>query len=199
MDNKPVSARNQWAHSPLHLTLRPGTYMVTAATCNKAALFHDATRLNLLAEHLLLLAQTQGCELQAWAIFPNHYHYVARLSANSLSSFSRHLHAKTAVALNKMDAVTGRKVWFQYWDSHLTFERSYLARLSYVHHNAVHHGIVKHPSRYPWCSAGWLETKTKRPVSAMITSFHFDKLNVPDDFDVHLDSGVLECGSQLPL
>jgi len=32
-----------------------------------------------------------------------------------------------------MTSKGGRTVWFQFWDTKLTYERSYLARLNYVH------------------------------------------------------------------
>jgi putative transposase len=31
---------------------------------------------------------------------------------------------------------------YEFWDTHLTFEKSWLARLHYVHHNPVHHGLA---------------------------------------------------------
>jgi len=29
-----------------------------------------------------------------------------------------------------------------FWDTRLTFEKSWLARLKYVHHNPLYHGLV---------------------------------------------------------
>ena len=48
------------------------------------------------------------------------------------------------------------------WDRELTFEKSYLARLNYVHHNPVHHKLVPVTGEYAWCSARWFETKRDR-------------------------------------
>src|SRR6185295_13265442 len=41
-----------------------------------------------------------------------------------------------------IDNATGRQVWYNFWDTKLTFENSYLARLNYVHQNPVKHGLV---------------------------------------------------------
>ncbi len=37
------------------------------------------------------------------------------------------LHEKTAKWINKLDAASGRKVWHNYWETRLTYEKSYLA------------------------------------------------------------------------
>jgi len=80
-----------------------------------------------------------------------------------------------------------QKVWFQYWESHLTFQHSYFARLSYVHQNPVRHNLASTPSLYPWCSAAWFKRKATPAFFKTIMTFPNDKLEIPDDFPV-------ECG-----
>ncbi|MGB8475864.1 MAG: hypothetical protein WCE61_17420, partial [Candidatus Acidiferrum sp.] len=71
-----------------------------------------------------------------------------------------------------------------YRETRLTYEKSYLARLNYVHQNPVKHGLVPVASLYPWCSAPWFE-RTARPAQIRtIHRFKTDRLNVADDFDV---------------
>jgi len=59
-----------------------------------------------------------GWELHAWAVFPNHCHLIAFSNEKPqlLREFIRKLHSKTAREINKLDQVSGRKVWYQYWD-----------------------------------------------------------------------------------
>jgi putative transposase len=113
--------------------------MVTCATHLKRPYFAGANRLHLLRETLLNLAQEYGWNLQAWAIFPNHYHFVALspVKSESLQPFVQKLHANTALSANEWDEAPGRQDWYQYWETHLTFQKSYYARLCYVHRNAV--------------------------------------------------------------
>ena len=109
--------------------------MVTAATLNKNHLFADPGKLKLLEHYLLSLAKQYQWQLEAWAVFPNHYHFVAR-SGNDSASLKRlltQLHAESARELNRADGKIGRRVWFNFWDTKLTYERSYLACLNYVH------------------------------------------------------------------
>ena len=130
--------------------------MVTCGTYLKLHHFHCAERLRYLCQYLLRLAVDYNWDVQAWAIFPNHYHFVALASPESrpLRSLIKTFDSDTAFAANQWDGVQGRKVWYQYWETELTYQRSYYARLSYVHRNAVLHGLVREPSLHPWCSAG---------------------------------------------
>jgi len=173
-----------WHHSPLHELSESGAYMVTAGTYRKVMLFASEERLSLVQEGLFRVSAEYHWQLQAWAIMANHYHFIAvpEHEAATLADMTRTLHAETALAVNRLDRTPGRRVWFEYWDTHLTFEKSYLARLNYVHSNPVHHGLVPVASAYPWCSAGWFEQNAKPSFYKTVSSFRFDRLRVPDDF-----------------
>lgn len=161
--------------------------MVTASTYEKQHFFRQPERLRLFQDKLFQLAVEFEWLLQAWVIFSNHYHFVG-MSSNptSLPLLIRRLHGATSHEINRLDGVQGRKVWFQYWDAQLTYERSYLARLRYVHQNPVHHGLVKVACQYPWCSAAWFENKADPSFIKTVNSFRIDKVSVDDDFDVQL-------------
>ena len=142
--------------------------MVTAATYLKAHHFTPRSRLDLLHDALLTRAEEYGWRLQAWAVFSNHYHFVAISpdDPGNLPRFLGHLHSRTTDALNCLDGTPGRKVWFQYWDTHLTLRTSYYARLRYVHENPVRHGLVRVATAYPRCSAAWFPPGEAAPDEA---------------------------------
>ncbi|HCN27301.1 MAG TPA: hypothetical protein DIT64_00620 [Verrucomicrobiales bacterium] len=173
-----------WHHAPLHRLAEQGIYMVTAGTYQKTHFFRDPARLELLQRHLLDYAADFGWGLQVWAVFSNHYHFVAQSPADpkNLSKFLGKLHMKTAQAVNGLDGVGGRKVWHQFWDSHITFENSYWPRLRYVQENPVRHGLVKVATEYAWCSARWFERTAESSVRRKMESYKFDQLEVYDDF-----------------
>ena len=203
-----------WPHSPVHRVYEAGTYMVTAGTYLKQPLFRGADRLRYLCEKLLELAETYQWQLQAWAVFPNHYHFVGlspepiseerqqagavqkrqrtdggqkrqqAAALQTLAEFTKHLHSLTAIEVNRWDQAGGRQAWFQYWDTRLTFQKSYLARLSYVHKNAVHHGLVREPSLYPWCSAGWFQRRATAAFYKTVMGMKVDRVRVADEFAV---------------
>jgi putative transposase len=60
------------------------------------------------------------------------------------------LHTKTGGWINRLDRMPGRQVWHNFWDTKLTYQKSYLARLNYVHQNPVKHGLVPVANQYPW-------------------------------------------------
>jgi putative transposase len=173
-----------WPHAPVHRIDEQGTYMVTGATYYKRPHFRGENRLDFLTDALLEMAERYGWRLQAWAVFPNHYHFVAISpeDPSSLRTFVTQLHSQTATRLNQLDGTKGRRVWFQYYDSQITYQKSYLARLKYVHHNAVKHGCAEEATRYRWCSAGWFETHASPAFQRTVASFKTDALNIVDDF-----------------
>ncbi|MGH9453337.1 MAG: transposase [Terriglobia bacterium] len=175
-----------WPHSPIHRLTQSGAYIVTAGTYLKRPIFRGSQDLEYLCDRLLELAEKYQWNLQAWAVFPNHYHFVALSpqEAVSLTQFSKHLHSVTAIQANRWYGTPGRKVWFQYWETKLTHPQSYLARLSYVHRNAVHHQVAREPSLYPWCSAGWFERRASTSFYRRIMEMKIERVNIEDDFGV---------------
>ena len=88
----------------------------------------------------------------------------------------------SARELNRLDDKVGRTVWFNFWDTKLTYERSYRARLNYVHQNPVKHGLVAKAVQYRWCSARWFEQTASPAMVKTIYGFKTDLLRVYDDF-----------------
>ena len=178
------SRQIDWPHAPVHRIDSRGVYMVTAATLRKEHFFTSSQKLDLLEGKPLSLAKQYDWHLQAWAVFPNHYHFIAR-SQNEvprLKEFLSHLHTSTSRDLNRMDQTVGRSVWFNFWDTKLTYERSYFARLNYVHKNPVKHGLVKIANQYRWCSAAWFERTASPAIVKTVYGFKIDKLQIADDY-----------------
>jgi putative transposase len=177
-----------WPHAPTHQLSNRGTYFVTASTLHKHHHFRTAARLQVLHRGLLTVAEKFGWTFEAWAIFSNHYHFVAHSpatapDATTLPDMLSTLHVKTAGWINKLDKTPGRQVWFNYRETRLTYEKSYLARLNYVHQNPVKHGLVPVANQYPYCSTRWFERTASPAIVKTIYRFNTDKLQIPDDFE----------------
>ena len=179
------SPRMPWPHAPPHWMLEQGTYFVTAGTYLKEHRFGSRGRLRFLHDLLLSTAGEFGWALEAWAVFSNHYHFVAKSpqNAETLREMLKKLHGSSARWLNSRDSAPGRKVWHNFRETRLTYEASYYARLSYVHRNAVHHGLVLKPEDYPWCSARWFERHSTPAQIKTVYGFKTDRLKVEDDFE----------------
>ena len=161
--------RTPWPHAPVHQLSTGGTYFITAGTYDKAHHFRGSDRLAVLHRGLLTVARDYDWQLQAWAVFSNHYHFVGhspsdKPNAANLPDMLSVLHVKTAGWINKVDQTPGRHVWFNFWETRLTHHKSYLARLNYVHQNPVKHGLVPVANLYPWCSARWFERSASPAV-----------------------------------
>ena len=175
--------QTNWHHAPHHVFVPNTVYMVTAGTLHKAHLFRGNVRLELLQKTLFEIMKTRGWKIRAWALFSNHYHWIGvSPETGSIRRLVQHLHSESAKLLNQLDGTSGRKVWFQYWDKCLTYEKSYFARLNYVNNNAVHHGLVPKASLYPFCSASWVERNCRPAFQKQVASFKYDQLNEPDVF-----------------
>jgi putative transposase len=192
-DNKSGEQRREtarrskdWPHAPLHRLAGQGTFIVTAATMNKVHHFRDAESLDVLEDALLGKSKDYGWQLEAWAVFSNHYHFVGRAmgGAESLRPLVSHVHAETARFVNERDGESGRRVWFNFWETELTYERSYFARLNYVHQNPVRHRVAAVANQYRWCSAAWFERTASPAQVKTIYSFKTDRIRVIDDFGI---------------
>jgi putative transposase len=182
--------RDYWPHAPLHKLTESGVYFVTAATHGRKHHFSGAVRLGVLCRGLLTVCRDASWRLEAWAIFSNHYHFVAQAppsGAESLRDIIRRLHARTANWVNQVDQSEGRQVWHNFWETQLTFEKSYLARLQYVHENPVKHGLVADARQYPHCSARWLEEVATPAQVRTVRSFRTNTVQVYDDYQTSPD------------
>ena len=180
--------KTPWPHAPTHQLSAQGTYCVTAATYQKAHYFRSAKRLRVLYRGLLAVTEKFGWQLEAWAVFSNHYHFIGHSpetapDASSLADMLSVLHVETARWVNRLDLTPSRQVWHNFWETRLTHQRSYLARLNYVHQNPVRHGLVPVANQYRWCSAAWFERTASPAIVKSIYRFKFDRLNVHDDFE----------------
>ncbi len=177
------SLSRDWPHAPLHRISKQGTYIVTAGIYQKQHLFAGADRLDHLETALLHAAKEAGWHLEAWAVFSNHYHFVAHAQPDclALAVWIAKLHYETSGAINALDQCAGRKVWFNYRDTELTYGAR-IWRLNYVHQNAVKHGLVRVANQYRWCSAAWFERTATPAQVRTIYRFKIDQDPDPGRF-----------------
>jgi putative transposase len=92
--------------------------------------------------------------------------------------------------VNRLDDAPGRKVWHQYWDTHITHLSSFFARLRYVHTNPVKHGLVRNAEAYEFCSAAWFARTVSGSFRETIMKFPSEQIVIADDYEV---SPLLGC------
>ncbi len=173
-----------YRHAPAHLFLEDSIYFVTAGTNRKENFFITDAMLQGLNQTLFEQVDRYEWQLHAWAIFPNHYHFIARAPRNpkTLISLIRGLHSIKAKLVNRLNATPKRRIWSNYWDSCITNEGSFLARLQYVHMNAVKHGIVDEPEDYPYYSYAWFMKTAEGALIRAVSDQPFEQIKVIDHF-----------------
>ncbi len=173
-----------WPHAPPHRLSEAGVYFLTARarTRDRRHLLADDAMKDWFQATLLELAAEFAWKLEAWCVLSNHYHLVAHSpeeaeEATTLKRMIKKLHSLTTQELNRRENQPGRtRLWQNYRETHLTYQRSYLARLHYVHQNAVHHGLVRAGSQWKWGSAAAFAEAASPAWVKTIRSFHYDEI-----------------------
>ena len=175
-----------WPHAPEHRLNVRGTYFVTASTYLRPHHFRGKVRLAVLHRGLLKVAADFGWQLEAWAIFSNHYHFVGHSpadeeTAENLSQMLGLLHEKTTCGpppSGLTSCTSSPEVWRQISRESGTYEKSYLARLNYVHQNPVKHGLVPMAINIRGAPRWFERTATPAQIKS-IYRFKTDQLKVP--------------------
>lgn len=159
-------------------------YMVTGAILHNQNLLIENRYKEFILHTLLERSAFLGWGLQAWAILSNHYHFIAQApeDVTTLEKLMRQLHSITAIQINRWDNTPGRQVWFNYWDSCLTYEKSYFARLHYVHMNPIKHGLADDAMNYPFCSYKWFIEQGDEALKEQVFAQPIDHVKIFDDF-----------------
>ena len=156
-----------WPHSPPHRLAEAGVYFLTARATDQQHLLARDSMKDWFEAKLFELMTEFKWRLEAWCVLSNHYHFVA--------------HSLTTKELNRLDKTPGRtRLWQNFRETHLTYQRSYLARLNYVHQNAAYHGLVRVGSDWRWCSAKKFKESVTPAWLKTIASFKYDEIAADD-------------------
>ena len=171
-------------NTPPHWFVSNAIYIVTGATLYKKTLLDsDSKRFNF-CETLVERTGILGWSLEAWAVMPSHYHFIGRNPENALSlkALIQGVHSINAKFINRIDETPGRRVWYNYWDTCIMTEESYYARLNYVIHNPVKHGLAQNPEDYPFSSYRHFLENTEPDFQKLVLSRSIDDVQIIDDF-----------------
>lgn len=159
-------------NSPPHWFVSNAIYMVTGSTLYGRPLLDSDAKLINFYETLMERAGILKWSLDAWAVMPTHYHFIARSpeDALSLKALIQGIHSINAKFVNGIDGTPGQKVWYNYWDSCIQSERSYFARMRYVMMNPVKHGLVQRPEDYPFSSYRYFLENTTPEFQKLVFS-----------------------------
>jgi len=175
-----------YKHNPPHLFKPESKYFVTAGTYKKKFLLKRDDAKERLLKSLFKGCEDFGFDLEDWVILDNHYH-VMLSSENKeifLDKLLREVHKFTALWIKKNvpEAANEEKIFYNYWDTCIDYEKSYYARLNYIYYNSVKHGYVENPEEYNFGSYYYRKDLKKDFFNKLKRDYPFDKINVKDDF-----------------
>src|SRR5215210_6827066 len=121
-------------HNPPHLFVAHTMYMLTGSIYERAHLMASRQRKKEWRDAFHAAAKIYEWQIVAWTVLHNHYHAIVQApeNAGSLSRFVNSYHKYTARKWNSEDGLSGRKVWWNYWDTCIRSEQDYDNRLRYV-------------------------------------------------------------------
>ena len=171
-----------YEHNPPHLYCEGGKYFITGATYKHHNYFADDQAKELLLYSIRKGFSNKGWILEDWVILDNHYHLMVDSRNNNefLQSIMNSIHRYTATWINRRDNYPGRKVWHNYWDTLITYERSYFARLNYLWYNPVKHGYCRYAEDYKNGSFRERYLEDKVYMEDLKAVFPWDELEVFD-------------------
>jgi putative transposase len=173
-----------YRHNPPHLFLPGATYMITAATYQKERRFGTEVLLRFLRDAILTDSLRRGWQVRSYVVLPNHYHLlaVAPDGTSQLDKLVRSIHSFTAHEVARQQPGSGKKVWWNYWDTCITNEASYLARANYIHFNPVRHGYVDDPLKWEFSSFREMYETDPAEAERLKEEYPYDRVSVVDDF-----------------
>jgi len=138
-------------HAPAHQLGSAGTYFVTASTLHQMHHFRGRERLAVLHRGVLKVTAEFGWRLEVWAVFSNHYHFVAQSpeleeDARRLSRMLGPLHEQTAKWVNRLGSMPERQIWFNFRETTLTYEKRRRATLATAVQKSSHPNLILRPN-----------------------------------------------------
>jgi len=145
---------------PPHIYQDNTFYFITAHTIKKEDTFSTKEKMNIYSFVMETALTKFDYHLFAWVYLPNHYHIILDVKhGKEIGKFISNFHSNTARLLNQMDNKEGRKIWYQYWDRCIRGEKDFYARVNYIHHNPVKHGLTESMNKYQFSSYSWFQSE----------------------------------------
>ena len=175
-----------YVHNPPHLFIPSAKYFITGATYLKKHFLTSEESKEKLLSSIMKGCEKYGWVIEDWVILDNHYHLMLNAPdrVDTLGAMFKEIHKFTALWLleNFPELKDEMRIFYNYWDSCITFEKSYFTRLNYIYYNPVKHGYVEEAGDYLWGSYRLRLQIEPDHLNQMKEKYPWDKIKVKDDF-----------------
>lgn len=171
--------------SNYHRAYTPGgSYFFTVVTLNRAPIFINEERVEILRQAFRKVMETLPFQIDAMVVLPEHLHCIWQMPDGDVDYSSRWREIKKA-ASRQINTATNKRnermVWQRrFWEHAIRDEDDWRRHVDYIHYNPVKHGLVNQPSDWPWSSfrnavnKGWYEASWGAEVPATITGMDYE-------------------------
>ena len=173
----------RYRHNPPHLFIPGAKYFVTASTYNHRSFFKKDT---IKIEMLSIL--NKGCKkyhwtIDDWVLLDDHYHIMFQADVkgeHTIAELINNFHKFSSLYIRKnlSPSKLPEHIFYNYWDTCITFERSYFTRINYIYMNPVKHGYVLHPEDYPFGSYYYRFKNKSENLTKILKEFPSDRLDL---------------------
>jgi putative transposase len=185
IDIKKMNTFKSYENNPPHLFLPNTKYFITCSTLNKYPYLESDEAKWATFDYLKNSLSHFDWELEDWVILDNHIHMMVNSpkKAETLSSVIENFHKFTANWLSRNQInKKGTKYFHNYWDTCITYEKSYYSRLNYIWYNPVKHGYVDSPEKWKFGSFYYRFTEDEINMKNIFEKHPFNQLKIKDDF-----------------
>ncbi len=78
--------------------------------------------------------------------------------------------------------IHSKKVFYNYWDTCITYENLYFTRLNYIWYNPVKHGYVDSPEQWKFGSYYYRFKGEEKELKELLKKYPFHDIKIRDDF-----------------
>ncbi len=191
-----------YKHNPPHLFRSNAKYFITGATYEHVRYMKSDEAKDIFLNYLFKSFEHYNWKIEDWVVLDNHYHLMANApeNAETLAQVINNVHRFSSGGIKSLDlecidcvnaAPTQsahsiehsiKKMFHNYWDTCITYENSYYARLHYLWYNPVKHGYVKYPLEWKYGSYYYRHHDEKEYLDKIMKLYPCDKVKVFDDF-----------------
>ena len=127
---------------------------VTTSTKNKQLVFKKAENARILADVLYDLRKESKLKLYAFAVMPDHLHFIfLPLTPENLSTILHKLKRRSSREIHKKDKSKGTLWERRFYDRILRNDLEFAKAIDYIHWNPVKGGLSETTEGYPFSSA----------------------------------------------
>ncbi|MDP3331319.1 MAG: transposase [Methylococcaceae bacterium] len=171
--------------SNYHRAYTPGgSYFFTVVTLNRAPIFINEERVEILRQAFRKVMETLPFQIDAMVVLPEHLHCIWQMPDGDVDYSSRWREIKKAASRQISTATNKRNermVWQRrFWEHAIRDEDDWRRHVDYIHYNPVKHGLVNQPSDWPWSSfrnavnKGWYQASWGAEAPATITGMDYE-------------------------